>query len=113
MNLKDMQDISERYLKIKEANEDIDDMHVITEHLLENKCSAWASIDIPEQGDNTQATNWTATSTIIQYLSEQPKTKGFSVEIPDTIALEIIGILIRNKQQQIKELINDNNIQKH
>jgi len=111
MNLKDMQSISERYQKIKDTQDEIDDMNRIAEYILDNETSAWVSVDIELEDEKEETpTNWITTMTSFAYTIKQPNTIGFSVEVPDTIVLEAIGILLRNKQQQIKQLVDDNNI---
>ena len=110
MNLKDMQSISERYQKIKDTQDEIDDMNKIAEYILDNETSAWVSVDIELEGEKETPTNWITTMTSFAYTIKEPNTIGFSVEVPDTIVLEAIGILLRNKQQQIKQLVDDNNI---
>jgi hypothetical protein len=110
MNLKDMQGISERYQKIKETQEEIDDMNKIAQYVLDNQNSAWVSVDIELEGEKETKTEWVATLSNFGYTVNEPNTIGFSVEVPDTIVLEAIGILLRNKQQRIKKLLNDNNI---
>lgn len=110
MNLKDMQSISERYQKIKETQEEIDDMNKIAQYVLDKQTSAWVSVDIELEGEKETPVNWTSTISNFSYTIKEPNTIGFSVEVPDTIVLEAIGILLRNKQQRIKQLLNDNNI---
>lgn len=110
MNLKDMQSISERYQKIKETQEEIDDMNKIAQYVLDKQTSGWVSIDVVTDQDKEQKTEWFTTISNFSYAIKDPNTIGVSVEVPDTIVLEAIGILLRNKQQQIKKLLDDNNI---
>lgn len=110
MNLKDMQSISERYQKIKETQDEIDDMNKIAQYVLDKQTSAWVSVDIELEGEKETPVNWTSTISNFSYAIKEPNTIGFSVEVPDIIVLEAIGILLRNKQQRIKQLLNDNNI---
>ena len=107
MNLDDMKKVSERYKQIKEAQDDINEMNRIAEHVLDSQSDAWVSVDIEVKEEKESPTNWVSTMT---YSINEPNTIGFSVKVPDTIVLEAIGILLRNKQQRIKQLINDNNI---
>jgi len=109
MNLNDMQRISERYQKIKEAQDDIDDMNKIAEYMLDNQVGAWVSVDIELETEKENLSNWVSTMTSFAYAIKEPNTIGFSVKMPDTIVLEAIGILLRNKQQRIKQLIQDGN----
>lgn len=104
MNLDDMKKVSERYKQIKEAQDDINEMNRMAEHVLDSQSDAWVSVDIET---DEKPSNWVSTMT---YSINEPNTIGFSVKVPDTIVLEAIGILLRNKQQRIKQLINDNNI---
>lgn len=110
MNLKDMQSISERYQKIKETQDEIDDMNKIAQYVLDKQTSAWVSVDLEVEGEKEAPVNWTSTISGFSYSLKEPNTIGFSVEVPDIIVLEAIGILLRNKQQRIKQLLNDNNI---
>lgn len=110
MNLKDMQSISERYQQIKETQDEIDEINKMAEYVLENQSNAWVSIDVDLDEDTETKQEWVVTTTGFGYTISEPNTKGFSVEVPDTIVLEAIGILLRNKQQRIKQLLDDNNI---
>jgi hypothetical protein len=110
MNLDDMQRVSERYQKIKEAQDDIDDINKIAEYVLDNQVGAWVSVDIEVKQERDISKSWVSTMSNFSYAVSEPNTIGFSVKMPDTIVLEAIGILLRNKQQRIKQLINDNNI---
>lgn len=111
MNLKDMQSISERYQKIKETQEEIEDMNKIAQYVLDNQSDAWVSVDVETEFEQKETPiTWVASIGGISYSSPEPNTLGFSVKVPDTIILEAIGILLRNKQQLIKNLLNDNNI---
>lgn len=110
MNLKDMQSISERYQKIKETQDEIDDMNNIAQYVLDKGTSAWVSVDLEVEADKETKSEWVSTLSNFGYSIKEPNTIGFSVEVPDTIVLEAIGILLRNKLQRIKKLLDDNNI---
>jgi len=109
MKLNDMQRISERYEKIKEAQDDIEDVNKIAEYILDKQINGYISVDVESIEKVKSPITWTTTVNGVTY-NQNPNVIGFSVEVPDTILLEAIGIILRNKQQRIKELLNDNNI---
>ena len=108
MKINDMQRISERYDMIKEAQNDIDDVNKIAEYILDKQKNGYISIDVESTEKIKNNITWTTSINGITY-NQNENIIGFSVEVPDTILLEAIGIILRNKQQRIKNLLNDNN----
>lgn len=110
MNIEKMKEISEAYERIQSINNDILSIQAAAERLLDSNSSAWIAIDLEDDLIN-QATsnNWQTTMSGNIFFTTQEKIDddmGLSIEVPNLVAIEILGVLLRHKQKLIS---NENN----
>lgn len=113
-----MQQIAEAYDRIKLVNEDIISIQSTAEKAIELKSPVWVSIDfetelLKEMSTQNHPDNvWISTTASGAYFipdEQQPSNKDeFTIRVPDTVALEILGVMLRYKQQLLHD--EDNNI---
>ena len=113
LSLSKMKDISEAYERIQAIEGDILDVQSTAERLLDSNSRAWISIDLEEDLiSEIQSTVWTTTtasgSFFVSSEASKDQDSGFSIDIPNTVALEILGVILRHKQQLIQH--ENNNI---
>jgi hypothetical protein len=111
MNKKKMKAISEAYERIQGIEKDILIIQATAEKVLDKNTVSWLSIDFEDDLLKSMDTQtWsTQTTTGSFFVSSEVKPEeddGFSMDIPDTVTLEILGVLLRYKQQLIQ---NENN----
>jgi hypothetical protein len=111
MNKKKMKAISEAYERIQAIEKDIQIIQATAEKVLDKNTVSWLSIDFEDDLLKSMDTQtWsTQTTTGSYFVSSEVKPDeddGFSMDIPDTVTLEILGVLLRYKQQLIQ---NENN----
>lgn len=112
LSLSRMKAISEAYEKIQAIEGDILDIQATAERLLDTSSRAWISLDLEDDLIKEMAAQtWTTTTASGSFFVSSESSKGaedngFSVDIPDTVALEILGVILRHKQQLIE---NENN----
>jgi hypothetical protein len=111
MNKKKMKAISEAYERIQAIESDIRIIQATAEKVLDKNTVSWLSIDFEDDLLKSMDTQtWsTQTTTGSYFVSSEVKPDeddGFSMDIPDTVTLEILGVLLRYKQQLIQ---NENN----
>jgi hypothetical protein len=111
MNKKKMKAISEAYERIQAIENDIRIIQATAEKVLDKNTVSWLSIDFEDDLLKSMDTQtWsTQTTTGSYFISSEVKPEeddGFSMDIPDTVTLEVLGILLRYKQQLIQ---NENN----
>lgn len=113
ISLSRMKAISEAYERIQRIENDITDVHSTAERLLESSSRVWISLDLEDNLlKNMQTQTWTTTTSSGQFFvstqSKPDQESGLSLDIPDTVALEILGVILRHKQQLIDD--ENNNI---
>lgn len=107
-----MKAISEAYDRIQAIELDITDVQTTAERLLDNSTNVWISMDLEiDLIKEINTPQWTATTTSGLFFSsseikQEEEDNGLSIQIPDTVALEILGVILRHKQQLIQ---NENN----
>jgi hypothetical protein len=111
MNKKKMKQISEAYERIQAIENDIRIIQATAEKVLDKNTVSWLSLDFEDDLLNSMQTQtWTTqTTTGSFFVSSEVKPEeddGFSMDIPDTVTLEILGVILRYKQQLIQ---NENN----
>lgn len=110
MSKNKMKAISEAYEKIQAIEGDILDIQATAEKLLDSNSTAWISIDLEDDLiKEMQTQTWTTTTASGSFfVSSEVKQEdnGFSMDIPNTVALEVLGVILRHKQQLIE---NENN----
>ena len=111
MNKSKMKAISEAYERIRAIENDIRIIQATAEKVLDKSTMAWVSLDFEDDLLKSMETHtWTTqTTTGSFFMSSEIKPAeddGFSMDIPDTVTLEILGVLLRYKQQLIQ---NENN----
>ena len=87
MTPKKMKAVSEAYQKNLAIDKDLKLIKEMAEKAIENKGNAWISIDLESE--------------LIEQLQNNiyPTENGFTIDIPDTVLLEVLGVLLRHKQQ--------------
>jgi hypothetical protein len=111
MNKNKMKAISEAYERIQGIEKDIQIIQVTAEKVLDKNTVSWLSLDFEDDLLKSMETQtWTTqTTTGSFFVSSEVKPEeddGFSMDIPDTVTLEILGVILRYKQQLIQ---NENN----
>ena len=106
-----MKSISEAYERIQAIEGDINIIQATAEKVLDKSTMAWISLDfeddlIQELQTATWTTQTTSGSFFISSEVKPDEDEGFSMEIPDTVTMEILGVILRYKQQLIQ---NENN----
>lgn len=106
-----MKKISEAYERIRAIENDIRIIQETAEKVLDKGTVSWLSLDFEDDLLKSMETQtWTTqTTTGSFFMSSEIKPAeddGFSMDIPDTVALEILGVILRYKQQLIQ---NENN----
>lgn len=110
MTPKKMKAISEAYEKIMAIERDISMITEMADKALDNKGNAWISIDleselVEEMQNNIYPTEHGYT---MQYSTVESKADdGFTMDVPDTVLLEILGVLLRHKKQRIDHESNN------
>jgi hypothetical protein len=112
MNKKKMKAISEAYERIQGIEKDIQIIQATAEKVLDKNTVSWLSIDFEDDLLKSMDTQtWsTQTTTGSYFVSSEVKPDeddGFSMDIPDTVTLEILGILLRYKQQLLNNSQNE------
>lgn len=105
-----MKAVSEAYERIKQIEMDILDIQKAAEKILDKQMRVWLSFDFED--DLVQQMTYTTTTSSGAFMiidpSQQPQQdNGFTIDIPDTVALEVLGILVRHKQQLIDDESNN------
>jgi hypothetical protein len=113
MNKKKMKAISEAYERIQAIENDIRIIQETAEKVLDKNTVSWLSLDFEDDLlKSIETQTWTTqTTTGSFFMSSEVKPDeddGFSMDIPDTVTLEVLGILLRYKQQLINEELNGN-----
>ena len=122
MDLKEMQQIADAYEKIKTVSEEIISIQATAEKALELSSPVWISMDFETEllkEMSTQQPNvdgvWFSTTASGSFMipdNQQPEMDDdFTMRVPDTVALEILGVIHRYKQQILDN--ENNNIQRH
>ena len=106
-----MKAISEAYERIQGIEKDIQIIQATAEKVLDKNTVSWLSLDFEDDLLKSMETQtWTTqTTTGSFFVSSEVKPaedEGFSMDIPDTVTLEILGVILRYKQQLIQ---NENN----
>lgn len=106
-----MKAISEAYERIQAVEKDIDIIQSTAEKVLDKQTMAWLSLDfeddlIQEMQTQSWTTQTTSGSFFVSSEIKPEQDNGFSMDIPDTVTMEILGVILRYKQQLIK---NENN----
>ena len=107
-----MKAISEAYERIQAIEKDIQIIQATAEKVLDKNTVSWLSIDFEDDLLKSMDTQtWsTQTTTGSYFVSSEVKPDeddGFSMDIPDTVTLEILGVLLRYKQQLINNSENE------
>lgn len=107
-----MKAISEAYERIQGIEKDIQIIQATAEKVLDKNTVSWLSIDFEDDLLKSMDTQtWsTQTTTGSYFVSSEVKPDeddGFSMDIPDTVTLEILGILLRYKQQLLNNSQNE------
>jgi hypothetical protein len=110
MDRKKIKQISEAYERIQAIENDIRIIQSTAERALDKNTTAWISLDFEDDLlRQMEPTTWQTTSssgTLI--VSEQPTSEEeFTVSVPDTVTLEILGVILRHKQQLIEDESNN------
>jgi len=111
-----MQQVVEAYERILNLQDDIDAVQEAAEKTIESKSAVWISMDFEtdllNEMNSQQPYMWTSTTATGAFVisDDQPEIneEGLTVRVPDTVALEILGLILRHKQQLISH--EDNNI---
>jgi len=112
MNKKKMKQISEAYERIQAIEIEITEVQTTAERLLDNSTNVWVSMDLESDLLKEMSTpQWTSTTASGFFFSssetkQEVEDNGLSIQVPDTVALEILGVILRYKQQLIQ---NENN----
>jgi hypothetical protein len=111
MNKSKMKAISEAYERIQAIEKDIQIIQATAEKVLDKNTVSWLSIDFEDDllksiDTQTWSTQTTTGSYFVSSEVKPDEDDGFSMDIPDTVTLEILGVLLRYKQQLIQ---NENN----
>jgi hypothetical protein len=112
MTPKKMKQISEAYERIQAIELDITDVQSTAERLLDKTTSVWISMDLEDDLIQEMSTPQWSTTTASGFffssseIKQEIEDNGLSVQVPDTVALEILGVILRYKQQLIQ---NENN----
>jgi hypothetical protein len=112
MNKNKMKAISEAYERIQGIEKDIQIIQATAERLLDKSTNVWISMDLEDDLiEEMQTTTWTSTTASGTFFmstdtKQETEDNGLSLDMPDTVALEVLGVLLRYKQQLIQ---NENN----
>ena len=107
-----MKAISEAYERIQAIEKDILAIQTVAERLLDKSTNVWISMDLEDDLiEEMQTTTWTSTTASGTFFmstdtKQETEDNGLSLDMPDTVALEVLGVLLRYKQQLIQ---NENN----
>lgn len=106
-----MKAISEAYERIQSIEKDILTIQSTAEKVLDKKTTSWLSLDFEDDLlKEIQTQTWTTTTASGNFfISSETKPNeddGFSIDIPDTVTLEVLGVILRHKQQLLE---NENN----
>lgn len=101
MNIRRMKEIAEAYDRILRIKEDISSIDALAEKILDSNSTVWVSMDTEEE--------------LIMSIPEHPVSHptttyvddGVLLPVPDTVALEIIGVIMRHKQQLLDNESNN------
>ena len=113
MNPRKMKAISEAYQKILALEVDVKSITDMADKILDNKGNAWISIDLEDDLINEmQTTGWTTTTASDAFFmstetKQNVEDNGLSMDVPDTVALEILGVILRYKQQLLNNSENE------
>ena len=106
--------ISEAYIRIQGIEKDIQSIQSVAERLLDKTTNVWVSMDLEDDlVEEMQTTGWTTTTASGSFFmstgtAEDVEENGLSLDLPDTVALEILGVILRHKKQLIED--ENNNI---
>lgn len=111
MNPRKMKAISEAYQKILALEVDVKSITDMADKILDNKGNAWISIDLESELIDEMQSNVYPTETGYTFMynavESQPKEDGLTIDIPDTVLLEVLGVLLRYKKQLIDHESNN------
>ena len=111
MNRKKMKEVADAYERIQHIEQDIKIIKLTAEKILDSSSPSWISIDLEDDilKEMEQSTWTTTTASGAFFVSPQTKQEdeGFTIDVPDTIALEILGVILRYKQQLIENESNN------
>jgi len=109
-----MQQIAEAYERIQALQSDVSAIQAAAEKTLDYKSAVWISMDFETDllnEMNQQPYMWTSTTATGAFViqDDQPETveEGLTIRVPDTVALEILGLILKHKQQLISHEDND------
>lgn len=109
MDKKKIKAVAEAYERIQALDSDLKDIHEAADKALDKKGSAWISIDFEDDIiKEMQESTWVTTTTTGIYANSAPsEDTGFSLQVPDTVVLEVLGVILRHKQQLIDHESNN------
>ncbi len=113
MNLKKAQIISDLYDELHIVNEELEALDVVANKILEDELETELTItykdntgEEPKEMMSTTSTVFMNTNFVYSNGITEPM-EHFSIDLTDTQTLEVVGMLIKNKQQQRDRLMNE------
>lgn len=113
MNLKKAQIVSDLYDELFIINEEMEALNLLAEKILENGLETELTITYKDN-TNTEPKEMFGTTTTFLMNTNFVYSNGvaepmehFSIDLTDTQTLQVVGMLISNKQQQRDRLMNE------
>jgi hypothetical protein len=113
MNLKKAQIISDLYDELHIVNEELEALDVVAKKILDDELETELTItykdnagEEPKEMFSTTTTVFMNTNFVYSNGTTEPM-EHFSIDLTDTQTLEVVGMLINNKQQQRDRLMNE------
>lgn len=108
---KKLKALVEAYERINAIEQDIKSITDLAEKSIDNKGNAWISIDLESVLMEEMQQNVVPTETgyTMYYgtVDTNQKEDGLTIDIPDTVLLEVLGVLLRHKQQLLNHESNN------
>lgn len=113
MNLKKAQIISDLYDELHIVNEELEALDVVAKKILDDELETELTITYKDSQNKETNDIFSTTTTVFMntnFVYSNGTTEPmehFSIDLTDTQTLEVVGMLINNKQQQRDRLMNE------
>jgi hypothetical protein len=113
MNLKKAQIISDLYDELHIVNEELEALDVVAKKILDDELETELTITYKDSQNKETNDMFSTTTTVFMntnFVYSNGTTEPmehFSIDLTDTQTLEVVGMLINNKQQQRDRLMNE------
>jgi hypothetical protein len=113
MNLKKAQIISDLYDELHIVNEELEALDIVANKILEDELDTELTITYKDNQNKESNDMFSTTTTVFMNTNfvysngTKEPMEHFSIDLTDTQTLEVVGMLINNKQQQRDRLMNE------